>query len=192
MKKPAPKRKPSRTPVRTVLSPWARDALGIGLIVLSLLAVLSVWLEAGGPVGNAIAWLLLVSIGLGAHVFPLVGAWWGLVLLRDIGRDERVRMAIGFAALAVGILGLVSLFTVRPEFAGGSGELTDGGGTVGALIAWPLAHVISPVGAAIVCAGLAILGLLIFTGTPFSAIKEKLDEFREERDERDPVSAGAQ
>jgi S-DNA-T family DNA segregation ATPase FtsK/SpoIIIE len=174
-----------------VLSPWARDGLGIGLIVLSLLGVLSVWLEAGGPVGNAIAWLLLVSLGVGAQAFPVAGAWWGFVLLRDIGRDERLRMAIGFAALVAGILGLVSLFSDRPGFAGGSGDLTGGGGTVGALMAWPLAHVISPVGAAIVCSGLAVLGLMIFTGTPFSAIKEKLDAFREDRDERDPVSAKA-
>jgi S-DNA-T family DNA segregation ATPase FtsK/SpoIIIE len=189
-KKPASK-KPAKTPVRTVLSPWARDALGIGLIVLSLLGALSVWIEAGGPVGNAIAWLLLVSIGIGAHAFPVVGTWWGFVLLRDIGRDERVRMAIGFAALVAGVLGLVSLFSDRPGFAGGSGDLTGGGGAVGALMAWPLAHVISPVGAAVVCAGLAILGLLIFTGTSFSAIREKLDAFREDRDERDPVSAKA-
>src|SRR6266508_2970056 len=190
-KKAPSKRKPSKTPVRTVLSPWARDGLGIGLIVLSLLGVLSVWLEAGGPVGNAIAWLLLVSLGVGAHAFPVAGAWWGFVLLRDIGRDERVRMAIGFAALVAGILGLVSLFSNRPGFAGGSGDLTGGGGTVGALMAWPLAYVISPVGAAIVCSGLAVLGLMIFTGTPFSAIREKLDAFREDRDERDPVSAKA-
>jgi S-DNA-T family DNA segregation ATPase FtsK/SpoIIIE len=189
-KKPARKRT-ARTPFREVLSPWARDALGIGLIVLSLLGVLSVWLEAGGPVGNAIAWLLLVSLGVGAHAFPVAGAWWGFVLLRDIGRDERLRMAIGFAGLVAGILGLVSLFSDRPGFAGGSGDLTGGGGTVGALMAWPLAHVISPVGAAIVCSGLAVLGLMIFTSTPFSAIKEKLDAFREDRDERDPVSAKA-
>jgi S-DNA-T family DNA segregation ATPase FtsK/SpoIIIE len=62
---------------------------------------------------------------------------------------------------------------------------------MGALAAWPLARVISPIGAAIVCAGLASIGLLIFTGTPFAAIKEKIDAFREERDERDPVSAKA-
>ncbi len=69
--------------------------------------------------------------------------------------------------------------------------LADAGGVVGALAAWPLARVISPIGAAIVCAGLASLGLLIFTGTPFAAVKEKIDTFREERDERDPVSAKA-
>jgi DNA segregation ATPase FtsK/SpoIIIE, S-DNA-T family len=193
-KAPSKKRKPSKTSVRTVLSPWARDALGIGLIVLALLAVLSVWIEAGGPVGRGIAWLIRGAFGIGAYAFPVFGAWWGFVLLRDTVREDRVRMFIGFAVLVAGVLGLVSLFAGNPSFADGWAHedgLSGAGGVVGALAAWPLARVISPIGGAIVCAGLATLGLLIFTGTPFAAVKEKIDTFREERDERDPVSAKA-
>jgi len=173
------------------LSPWARDALGIGLIVLALLTVLSVWIEAGGPVGRGIAWLIRGAFGIGAYAFPVLGAWWGVVLLRDTAREERVRMFIGFAMVVAGVLGLASLFAGNPSFAEGERALHDGGGAVGALTAWPLARVISPIGAAIVCAGLASLGLLIFTGTPFAAVKERIDLFRDERDERDPVSAKA-
>ena len=188
----APRRRPSKTPVRTVLSPWARDALGIGLIVLSLLAALSLWLEAGGPVGRGIAWLTQGMFGVAAYAFPVLGAWWGFVLLRDVAREDRVRMAIGFGVLVAGVLGLISLFAGNPSITEGwTGDLSDAGGAIGALAAWPLARVISPIGAAIVCAGLASLGLLIFTGTPFAAVKEKIATFREERDERDPVSAKA-
>lgn len=185
------KRKPSKTSVRTVLSPWARDALGIGLIVLALLAVLSVWIEAGGPVGRGIAWLIRGAFGMGAYAFPVLGAWWGIVLLRDTAREDRVRMFIGFGMVVAGVLGLVSLFAGNPSFAAGEKALHDAGGAVGALAAWPLARVVSPIGAAIVCAGLASLGLLIFTGTSFAAVKQRIDIFREERDERDPVSARA-
>jgi S-DNA-T family DNA segregation ATPase FtsK/SpoIIIE len=159
--------------------------------VLALLAVLSVWIEAGGPVGRAIAWLLRGAFGMGAYAFPVLGAWWGIVLLRDTAREDRVRMFIGFGMVVAGILGLVSLFAGNPSFAAGEKALHDAGGSAGALAAWPLARVISPIGAAIVCAGLASLGLLIFTGTPFAAVKERIDIFREERDERDPVSARA-
>jgi S-DNA-T family DNA segregation ATPase FtsK/SpoIIIE len=182
------KRKPSKTSVRTVLSPWARDALGIGLVVLALLAVLAVWIEAGGPVGRGIAWLIRGAFGIGAYAFPVLGAWWGIVLLRDTAREDRVRMFIGFGMVVAGVLGLVSLFAGNPSFAEGERALHEAGGVVGALTAWPLARVISPIGAAVVCAGLASLGLLIFTGTPFAAIKERIDTFREERDERDPIS----
>jgi DNA segregation ATPase FtsK/SpoIIIE, S-DNA-T family len=193
-KKPAAKKK---TPVRTVLSPWARDALGIGLIVLSLLGALSIWMEAGGPFGDAIAWLLLAAFGIGASAFPVVGALWGLILFRDTAREDRVRMFIGFAALVLGILGLISLSRGDPAFAEGFGGsrgvegFAKAGGVVGVIAAWPLSRLISPIGAAIVCGGLSALGLLIFTGTPFSAIRERIAEFREDRDERDPVAAKA-
>jgi DNA segregation ATPase FtsK/SpoIIIE, S-DNA-T family len=180
-----------------VLSPWARDAVGIGLLVLALLAVLSLWLEAGGPVGNAIAWLLPASFGLGAYAFPFLGLWWGFVLLRDTAREERVRMFIGFSILTLGVLGLISLAGGNPGLADGwagtraTAGFGEAGGVIGVLAAAPLAGVISPAGAAIVCGGLSALGLLIFTGTPFSAITQKVQEFREERDERDPVAATA-
>jgi DNA segregation ATPase FtsK/SpoIIIE, S-DNA-T family len=192
----AARKAPARTPVRTVLSPWARDALGIGLLVLALLAVLSLWLQAGGPVGNAIAWTLPALFGLGAYAFPVVGLWWGVVLLRDTAREERVRMFIGFAILLLGVLGLLSLSRGNPSFASGWDGTADAGfgraaGIVGVLAAWPLSRVISPAGSAIVCAGLAALGLLIFTGTPFSAIVAKVRALREERDEQDPAGATA-
>jgi S-DNA-T family DNA segregation ATPase FtsK/SpoIIIE len=177
-----------------VLSPWARDAFGIGLIVLALLAVLSIWIEAGGPVGEGIAWLLRGLLGVAAYAFPVIGVWWGYVLLRDTAREDRVRMFIGFVVLALGILGLISLFVGNPAPADGwsAGDGPAGaGGAVGAVAAWPLSQVLSPIGAAVVCAGLASLGLLIFTGTSFASLKERLATFREERDERDPVEAKA-
>src|SRR5919106_198389 len=137
------KRAPKKTAVRTVLAPWARDALGIGLLVLALLAVLSLWLEAGGPLGNAIAWLLLALFGLGAYAFPVFGLWWGFVLLRDTARDDRVRMFIGFAILVAGLLGLVSLVRGNPGVTGGWGGspgipgFGEAGGLVGLIVAGP-------------------------------------------------------
>jgi S-DNA-T family DNA segregation ATPase FtsK/SpoIIIE len=178
-----------------VLSPWARDALGIGLFVLALLAVLSLWLEAGGPLGNAIAWLLPALFGLGAFSFPVFGLWWGFILLRDTARDDRVRMFIGFAVLVAGVLGLVSLVRGNPGIADGWGGspgnpgFGEAGGVIGLVVAGPLAGVISPAGAAIVCAGLTAIGVLIFSGTPFSVVTARIREFRQERDERDPVGA---
>jgi S-DNA-T family DNA segregation ATPase FtsK/SpoIIIE len=175
-----------------VLSPWARDALGIALIVLSLLSVLSVWMDAAGPFGRGLTWLLGGAMGIGAYAFPVLGVWWGFVLLRDTAREDRVRMFIGFVVLLVGVLGLISLFAGNPSPADAwSGDVPEAGGAVGAIGAWPMSRVLSPVGAAVVCAGLASLGLLIFTGTSFASLKERVATFREERDERDPVEAKA-
>jgi len=181
---------PPRPQVRAVLSPWARDAIGIGLVVFALLSVLSVWFHAAGPAGHAIAWLLRGLFGVGAMAFPVVGVYWGVLLLRGTAAEERVRMFIGFCLLALGLLGLTSLFRGSPGPLSGYAGVHSAGGVIGSLVA-PLSTVLFTIGTAIVCLGIAVLGLLIFTGTSFSAVREKLAELREARDERDPVALTA-
>ncbi len=192
-KKRSPKGRP-RTPTRQILSPHARDAAGIGLVVLALLSVLSVWLDAAGPVGNGISKGLHAAFGLGAYVFPVVGVYWGIVLLRDLDREARVRMFIGFSMLALGALGLVSLARGNPSpFAPYADTkrvagLADAGGLAGALAAYPLSRVVSVYGAAIIDAGLAFLGLLVFTGTSFARMNERLGAFVGTLHTREPKS----
>jgi S-DNA-T family DNA segregation ATPase FtsK/SpoIIIE len=175
-------RKPAKTPVRQILSPHARDAFGIGLVVLGLLAVLGVWFQAAGPVGRGLDWVLRGLFGAAAVIFPIVGVYWGVVLLRDTARDNRVRMFIGFSVFGVGVLGLLSLFGGSPgPGAGWDGGhhvgLAEAGGAIGSLVAHPLSVVISGVGAAIVCLGFVMLGLLIFTGTPIAVAVRGLRDF---------------
>jgi S-DNA-T family DNA segregation ATPase FtsK/SpoIIIE len=187
-KKPA---KPPRTSTRQILSPWARDALGIGLVVFGLLAILSVWFDAAGPAGHGISWLLRGSFGIGAVVFPVAGVYWGVVLLRDVAVEDRVRMCIGFLVLVLGVLGLLSLIRDNPGVFEPHAVLAPAAGLGGAMAAHPLSRVLSPIGAGIVCVGFATLGLLIFTGTPVSRIIGSFREFRDARPERDPVGTPA-
>ncbi len=182
-------RKPTRAPTRQILSPWARDAFGIGLVVFALLAVLSVWFQAAAPAGRGISWFLRGAFGVGAYAFPLLGVYWGVVLLRDTAVEDRVRMFIGFMILVLGALGLISLFRGNPSPLDGPEVLASAAGVVGALVAHPLSRVLSEVGSGIVCAGLTALGLLIFTGTPVSRIVDRIGELRDARSERDPVGA---
>ena len=177
----------ARTSVRTHLRPWARDALGIGLVVLALLAVLGLWFEAAGPVGRGLDWMLHATFGLAAVVFPLLALYWGLVLLRGAPEQERLRMFIGFAIATVGVLGLLSLWQGNPRPLDGYAKVGDAAGVVGALAAWPLGKLVSGIGVVIVWGGAVLLGLLIFTGTPLSAIWERILEAftREEVDEEE-------
>ena len=187
----AARRRPARTPTRQILSPCVRDAIGIGLVVFALLAVLSVWFSAAGPAGAAIAWLLRGSVGVAAVTAPVIGVYWGVRLLRDTAAEERVRMFIGFAVLSVGLLAIVSIARGDPRPASGYAGVHGSGGVIGALLAWPLARVLSPVGAGIVCAGLAFLGGLIFVGVPVRVAVERARELREARAARDPVGRRA-
>jgi len=175
-KKPKKKRASTRTPVRQHLAPWTRDAIGIGLVVIALIAVLALWFDAAGPVGRGISFLVHGAIGGWAVAFPVIALYWGVLLLRGAVEGERVRMFIGFAIAVVGSLGIWTL--VRGDGAAyGYHVAKDVGGIVGAVAAWPLARVISPLGAGVVCAGLAVLGLLIFTGTPLAAVATRIRDF---------------
>jgi S-DNA-T family DNA segregation ATPase FtsK/SpoIIIE len=168
---------PPKTPVRQILSPHARDAFGVFLVVLALVSVLGLWFDAAGPVGDFLTWSLRGILGVAAAAFPIVGIYWGLLLLRDTAREERVRMFIGFSVLGLGVLGVLSVLGGRPGPRDGYDAVSVAGGVLGAAVAHPLTVVISPVGAFIVCVGLLIVGLLIFSGTPISVAWSHVRDF---------------
>jgi S-DNA-T family DNA segregation ATPase FtsK/SpoIIIE len=183
---PARKRARARTPVRQHLAPWASDALGIGLVVFALISVLALWFDAAGVVGRGIDWALHGTIGAAAVVFPVLALYWGVLLLRDAAEGERVRMFIGFAIALVGALGLLSLVRGNARPFSGYDTIDDAAGVMGALAAWPVAKLLSTIGAAIVLTGVSVLGLLVFTGTPLSAVWERFrDLFAREAEEEE-------
>jgi DNA segregation ATPase FtsK/SpoIIIE, S-DNA-T family len=165
------------------LAPWARDALGIGMVVLAALAVLGLWFDAGGPFGHAIAYLARGLGGAAAVAVPVIALYWGVLLLRGTAEDDRVRMFIGFAVMLAGALALVSLARGDPSPVSGYVGVHASGGLIGALLAWPLARVASVPGAVFVCTGLTLLGGLVFTGTPLARVAGMLHRTHEEGEE---------
>ncbi len=160
----------SKGRVRQHLAPWARDALGIGLVVFALISVLALWFDAAGVVGRGVDWVLHGAIGAATVVFPVLAFYWGVLLLRGTVEDDRTRMFIGFSIALIGALGLLSLWRDDPSPLAGWAAVEDAAGVLGAVAAWPLGRLLSEVGAAIVLAGLTVLGLLIFTGTPLASV----------------------
>jgi S-DNA-T family DNA segregation ATPase FtsK/SpoIIIE len=177
---------PARTSVRQHLAPWARDALGIGLVVLSLLAVLGLWFEAAGPVGRGLDWLVRGLFGVTAVAFPVLALYWGVLLLRGTAEEDRLRMFIGFAIAFVGLLALLSLGAGNPRPFAGFARLSEAAGAIGALAAWPLGKLVSKIGVAIVWSGAFVLGLLIFAGKPLSVVTSRIrDAFTREDDDEE-------
>jgi DNA segregation ATPase FtsK/SpoIIIE, S-DNA-T family len=156
------------------LSPRAADVLGVTLIVLATLAVLGMWLDAAGPFGR----LLRVGgkglFGLPAYAFPVVAAYWAVLLLRGTAEDDRGRMLVGLVIVSLGIVGLFSLAKGNPAAGDGYKVVGSAGGVVGALVARPLSNVVSPYGATVVCLGFAVLGAMVFTATPLAAVGRAL------------------
>jgi S-DNA-T family DNA segregation ATPase FtsK/SpoIIIE len=188
-RKPAQKKKPQRAPTSQILSPFARDTLGIGLMVLAGLAVLSVWFDAAGPMGDAFSRLLHTGFGLAAVLFPIVGLAWGFALLLDRSPEERMRMFIGFVIMGIGVLGLLSIVRGNPGLfaprldtrikgVGPVAGLSDAAGFFGTLGAYPISKLVSPAGAFLVDLGLAVVGTLIMTGTSFAELGRKVGAAR--------------
>jgi S-DNA-T family DNA segregation ATPase FtsK/SpoIIIE len=182
----------SRASVRSHLAPWARDALGIGLVVLALLAILGLWFDAAGPLGRGLDWLLHGTFGIAAVVFPILALYWGLVLLRGTAEQDRLRMFIGFAIAMLGILALISLWQGNPRPFAGQARIAEAAGVTGAIASWPLGKLVSKIGVIVVWGGAVLLGLLIFTGTPLSTVWERIaatfgrnEDFEEEGQEED-------
>ena len=146
-------------------------------MVVALLAALGVWFDAAGPVGDLLSWMLRGSLGVVAIAFPVVGIYWGTLLLRDAAREDRVRMFIGSSVLGLGLLGIVSLLGGKPGPRDGYDAVSVAGGVLGAVVAHPLTIVISAVGAFIVCIGIGAVGLLIFTGTPIAVASANRRDF---------------
>jgi S-DNA-T family DNA segregation ATPase FtsK/SpoIIIE len=157
------------------------------LVVFALISVLALWFDAAGVVGRGIDWGLRGATGIAAMAFPVLALYWGVLLLRGTAEDDRVRMFIGFAIALVGVLGLLSLFRDDPPPFDGFTRVAEGAGVIGALAAWPLGRAVSEIGAAIVLAGVSVLGLLIFTGTPLASVGRRIRDLfaREEREDED-------
>ncbi|MGH2678817.1 MAG: DNA translocase FtsK 4TM domain-containing protein, partial [Actinomycetota bacterium] len=156
------------------LGPQLSDAIGIGLVVLAILSALGLWFEAAGPLGTFLSFVILGTFGVAGYGFPVATLWWGLILVRGTAEEDRGRMLLGLWTFLFGALGLWSLAAGNPSPVDGFEVLAEAGGLLGALAAWPLSRLISEWGAGVVCAALALLGVLVFTATPIAAVGRAL------------------
>jgi DNA segregation ATPase FtsK/SpoIIIE, S-DNA-T family len=152
------------------LSPRRADALGVGLLVLTVLAVLGLWFHAGGPFGRVALVAVRGLAGPLGLAAPVLLGGWAVLLLRGTAPEVRGRMLVGLWIGLLGVLGAASLAGANPSPAAGYDPLSRAGGLLGAAVAWPLSKLLSPYGSAVVCLGLIALGVLVFTATPLATV----------------------
>src|SRR5512133_2780350 len=179
---PARKRRPAastatRTRVgqssRKALSPHKGDIQGVFLALLAVIMALGIWFDDGGRLGGFFALLFRGLFGYGAYAVPLLVALAALALFwRPAAKDDMVagRVTIGLLAVLVGGLGLLHLARGAPPADSVPAVLQDSGGLVGAIIAAPLARLLSSWGAGMLFAGVLFLGTLISTRTSVAAV----------------------
>ena len=156
------------------LSPRATEALGIGLLVLSVLSVLGLWFGAGGPFGRLLQVGVNGAFGPGGYALPVVAVYWAILLLKGAPREERGRMLVGLTMTCLGVLGVLSVAGGNPSPNDGYKAVSGAAGVIGASVGWSLSRMVSPYGAIAVCLGVAILGALVFTATPLAVFGRAL------------------
>jgi S-DNA-T family DNA segregation ATPase FtsK/SpoIIIE len=165
-----------------------RDGLGLGCLAGALVVAVGAWAGAGGPVGHGVTWLVRSFVGSAAMLLPLVLAATAWRLLRKPPADAPGgRYVVGWVAVGIGLLGLLDL--VHGDPSGGAGR-RSAGGVLGVLAGSPLRAALTSYLAIPLLLLVAIFGVLVLTGTPLHAVKERLVALRHPSTDTDSDDAG--
>jgi S-DNA-T family DNA segregation ATPase FtsK/SpoIIIE len=165
-----------------------RDGLGLAVVALAVVTGVALWSSGGGPVGRIVHDLLRGGFGTLAVVLPVLFLAAGLHLLRQLPKpEERGRVGVGWAALAVAATGLFHLGNGRPaDRAGRDGA----GGLLGAWVAGPLQRGVGTALAVLLLVLVLFFGLLVVTKTPVNRIPHRIRAARDRLLRRPPPEAG--
>ena len=108
-----------------------------GLLLIGLAAVIggSVWFDVAGPVGEVISTGTHWLIGAGALILPVILVGIAIALMLNVRTSDavRARVTLGLSIIAIGMLGLIHVFSGNPaaweerKLAGGAlGAFTGG------------------------------------------------------------------
>jgi DNA segregation ATPase FtsK/SpoIIIE-like protein len=157
-----------------------RDGVGLLCLGLAIVFAAGVWVRLGNAAGRAIYDLASGAVGEAAFIVPVLLALLGWRFMRHPdSNSETSRATIGWAALLVGVLGLIHIAKGTPHPADGIPAIRTAGGLVGYLFSAPLVAVLTPWVATPLLGLVACFGVLVITGTPVRHIPGRLAELRE-------------
>lgn len=146
------------------------DAWGLLLVLVAVIAGLGTYADAAGPVGAFLTALLRSLVGSPAVLLPPVLAALGVAIVLDRPARELGRISVGGTLLTLSGTGLWHLARGAPHLADGVVALHPAGGLLGHVLTRPLVLGLSIAGAVAVLLTVAVLGLLVVTSTPLSAV----------------------
>ena len=131
------------------------------------------------PVGRSISAFMHGTAGSAAWLTPVLAVLISWRYLRHPDRNSDTgRVVIGWAALSIGVLGLVHIANGTPAPSDGAVAMRHAGGLVGFAASAPLAKALTTWVAAPILALIAGFGVLVITGTPVHRIPERMEEAR--------------
>lgn len=137
-----------------------RAALGVILIVFSIISFLS-FFSAAGPSGNFILYSLRILFGILGYVAPfyLVYLGWRLLHTRD-EPIERIRV-VGILLLIAGLLGSFHVVGIPAEDAYQVALDGRGGGLTGFILSFPMSRMFSGVASSLIFLAALIVGIFL-------------------------------
>ncbi len=158
-----------------------RDGLGLGLVALAFVVSAAEWWRLSGAVGDVIRAVIEGTVGIAAYAVPLVLIFAAWQTMRRPGPDGPAgRPVIGWAAVLLGLLGLIHIAHGLPRPGGGQDAMRAAGGAVGyvgsALVADLFRSTLIAVPLLVL---LTFFGALIVTATPVYQIPERLRAVRD-------------
>jgi S-DNA-T family DNA segregation ATPase FtsK/SpoIIIE len=175
-----------------------RDGAGLCLIGLAVVVAAAVWWQLPGTIGHFTRTVVNGSVGLIGWFVPLLLVFVAWRNLRDPERNGPAgRQVIGWAALLLGVLGLVHIGNGMPEpRLGDTAALQQAGGALGFVVASLLMDLLRSTFVVVpLLVLLALFGLLVVTATPVYQVPARLAGLRDRvlgRTTGDGDAAGAE
>ena len=156
-----------------------RDGVGLLWLGIGIVLAASIWWRMDNPVGRSISAFMHGAAGSVAWLTPVLAVLISWRYLRHPDRNSDTgRVVIGWAALSIGVLGLVHIANGTPAPSDGAVAMRHAAGLVGFAASAPLAKALTAWVAAPILALIAGFGLLVITGTPVHRIPERMEEAR--------------
>ncbi len=146
------------------------DLAGLACLVVAVVAGLGIYADWAGVVGTALREGIGLLVGWVRLAVPIALVVVGIALIRGRAPAERIRLALGFALLAVSATGLLELALGPGQWDAALDEFRDAGGLLGAAAALPMERVLATAGATLVLIGVGLAGLLILTRATIQAL----------------------
>ena len=149
-----------------------KDAIGIFLFTVALINILS-FVNLAGGLGEKINEIMRLLFGIGTFLFPVVLIFLGWKIIKSEGVAKSKMSFAGATIMFVFLLSLVHIFYV-PETMFEIAKAGDGGGFLGAAIAWVLASLIGKWGGLVVILALVLISFLLILNTSFIELTNKI------------------
>jgi len=161
---PRSRRDRANDELREAVDGREHEFIGLGLIGVSVLLGLAIYLNLAGPLGSGIETLTGWLAGLGRYAVPIVLLAVGVSLVRKGRTSSPFRLTIGWLMVSLSALGL-HVFRGPDKISANFDELGTAGGWIGALVGEPLQGLLDPQGAVVILAAVFVGGVMLVSQT---------------------------